>query len=69
MLAQPTKAILKQKIASELKRQNTVLIAHYYVDYELQILAEQTGGIVSDSLEMARFGNNCNASKYINIEA
>jgi quinolinate synthase len=24
-------------------------------------LAEETGGIVSDSLEMARFGQNCDA--------
>jgi quinolinate synthase len=35
---------------------NAVLIAHYYVDPEIQRLAEETGGIIADSLEMARFG-------------
>jgi quinolinate synthase len=39
-----------------LREQNAVLVAHYYVDEELQDLADQTGGFVSDSLEMARFG-------------
>lgn len=40
-----------------LKEQNAVLIAHYYVDQDLQELAEETGGYVSDSLDMAKFGN------------
>jgi quinolinate synthase len=40
-----------------LKRENAVLVAHYYTDADLQQLAEDTGGLVSDSLEMARFGN------------
>ena len=35
---------------------NAVLVAHYYVDGDLQDLAQETGGCVSDSLEMARFG-------------
>jgi quinolinate synthase len=35
-----------------------VLVAHYYVDADLQDLAEETGGCVSDSLEMARFGRD-----------
>jgi quinolinate synthase len=35
-----------------------VLVAHYYVDGDLQDLAEETGGCVSDSLEMARFGRD-----------
>jgi len=34
-----------------------VLVAHYYTSADLQDLAEETGGIVSDSLEMARFGH------------
>ena len=33
-------------------------MAHYYVDADLQDLAEETGGCVSDSLEMARFGRD-----------
>jgi quinolinate synthase len=45
--------------ARELLRQhNAVLIAHYYVDGDLQDLALETGGIVADSLEMARFGRD-----------
>lgn len=47
---------LKQEIKELLKARDAVLVAHYYVDGELQDLAEETGGCVSDSLEMARFG-------------
>jgi quinolinate synthase len=50
-------AQLRASIAAELKRQNAVLVAHYYCDPVIQALAEETGGCVSDSLEMARFGN------------
>lgn len=39
-----------------LKQHNAVLVAHYYTSPEVQALAEATGGCVSDSLEMARFG-------------
>ena len=41
-----------------MKEKNAVLVAHYYTDPEIQALAEETGGCVADSLEMARFGNN-----------
>ena len=41
-----------------LKRENAVLVAHYYTNEDLQMIAEETGGVVSDSLEMARFGND-----------
>ncbi|MEQ1667657.1 MAG: quinolinate synthase NadA, partial [Sulfuriferula sp.] len=37
--------------------QNAVLVAHYYTSADLQDLADATGGCVSDSLEMARFGH------------
>ncbi len=47
---------LTQRIATLLKKQNAVLVAHYYTDGKLQDLAEKTGGCVADSLEMARFG-------------
>ncbi|MBB5346569.1 quinolinate synthase NadA [Desulfoprunum benzoelyticum] len=47
---------LKQDIKTMLRRQNAVLVAHYYTDGALQDLAEETGGCVADSLEMARFG-------------
>ncbi len=49
---------LKERIKRLLKEKNAVLVAHYYVDAELQDLAEETGGCVSDSLEMARFGRD-----------
>jgi quinolinate synthase len=47
---------LKSRIKNLLKEQNAVLVAHYYTDGALQDLAEETGGCVADSLEMARFG-------------
>lgn len=50
------KIALKDEIRDLLKARDAVLVAHYYVDSELQDLAEETGGCVSDSLEMARFG-------------
>jgi len=39
-----------------LKQKNAVIVAHYYTDPVIQALAEDTGGCISDSLEMARFG-------------
>lgn len=47
---------LLDEIPRLLKARNAVLVAHYYVHPDLQDLAEQTGGLVADSLEMARFG-------------
>lgn len=49
---------LKAKIKALLKAKDAVLVAHYYTDEVIQALAEETGGCISDSLEMARFGNN-----------
>ena len=54
-----------ETIRAMLKRENAVLIAHYYTDPDIQKLAEETGGCVSDSLEMARFGANHSADKLI----
>ncbi|MEO6974409.1 MAG: quinolinate synthase NadA [Gallionella sp.] len=45
------------RIKRLLKEQDAVLVAHYYVHADLQDLAEATGGIVSDSLDMANFGH------------
>ncbi|HHO48307.1 MAG TPA: quinolinate synthase NadA [Desulfobacteraceae bacterium] len=45
------------RIKQLLRERNAVLVAHYYTDRDLQILADETGGCVSDSLEMARFGH------------
>ncbi len=55
-------ASLRAEIAAELKKQDAVLVAHYYCDPVLQALAEETGGCVADSLEMARFGSQHPAS-------
>jgi quinolinate synthase len=52
------KEALKERIRRLLKEKEAVLVAHYYVDADLQDLAEETGGCVSDSLEMARFGRD-----------
>jgi len=51
------KADLIARIKRMLIEQNAVLVAHYYVHPDLQDLAEATGGIVSDSLDMANFGH------------
>jgi len=51
-------AALKERIARLLKEKNAVMVSHYYVHPDLQDLAEATGGLVSDSLEMARFGRD-----------
>jgi quinolinate synthase len=55
---QPERVALKDKIRRLLKEKNAVMVSHYYVHPDLQDLAEETGGIVSDSLEMARFGRD-----------
>ena len=57
-LAPAPKHALKQRIADELRARNAVLVAHYYVDGDIQDLALETGGYVADSLEMARFGRS-----------
>lgn len=55
-LGSSEKAALITKIKKLLKQHNATLVAHYYVDDDLQALAEETGGKVADSLEMANFG-------------
>src|SRR6516225_8591704 len=50
------RARLKARAKALLEQHGAVLVAHYYVDGDLQDLALETGGCVADSLEMARFG-------------
>jgi len=57
VLGADERAALKARIKTLMKQQDAVLVAHYYTSADLQDLAEETGGCVSDSLEMARFGN------------
>jgi quinolinate synthase len=52
------RAATKARAAQLLKERGAVLVAHYYVDGDLQDLALETGGCVADSLEMARFGRD-----------
>ncbi len=56
------KAELIQKIKDLLIEKDAVLVAHYYTHADLQQLAEETGGFISDSLDMARFGKEHTAS-------
>lgn len=58
-------AELVQMIKQLLREKNAVLVAHYYTDARLQALAEETGGYVADSLEMARFGTRTTASTLV----
>jgi len=56
------KQFYRDKIKLLLKERDAVMVAHYYTDPEIQALAEETGGCVADSLEMARFGSQHQAS-------
>ena len=55
------RAELTERIKHLLDKHNATIVAHYYTDSDLQILADQTGGYVSDSLDMARFGHESDA--------
>lgn len=56
---------LKQQIRERLEAENAALVAHYYTADVVQDLAEETGGMVGDSLEMARFGKEHPATTLI----
>lgn len=58
---------LSEKIKSLLEKNNAALITHYYVDEQLQILTDVTGGYVGDSLGMADFGNRHPATMLVVI--
>ncbi|MBU2885019.1 quinolinate synthase NadA [Gilvimarinus agarilyticus] len=55
-LSEQERSDYKARIKALLTQHNAVLVAHYYTDPIIQELAEETGGCVADSLEMARFG-------------
>lgn len=65
ILTESEKIYYRKQIKQLLKQQNAVLVAHYYTDADLQQLAEETGGCVSDSLEMARFGHQHSAKTIV----
>ena len=54
-----------RQIKRLLREQDAMLVAHYYTDPDLQLLADETGGHVSDSLDMARFGHDANAATLV----
>jgi quinolinate synthase len=56
---------LIHEIKQLLRERDAVLVAHYYTDEDLQMIADETGGTVADSLEMARFGNRHPASTLV----
>jgi len=56
---------LKDKLLAQLKEQDAILVSHYYVDEDLQDLAEESGGKVADSLEMARYAYEHEASTIV----
>lgn len=66
---QPLSALEKpqviEKVKTLLREKDAALVAHYYVDADIQDLALETGGCVADSLEMARFGKNHPAKNLI----
>jgi len=48
-----------------LRERHATLVAHYYTDDAIQQLAEESGGCVADSLEMARFGAQHSATTLV----
>lgn len=56
---------ISQQVKKLLREKNAVIVAHYYTDPHIQALAEETGGVVADSLEMARFGSKHSAETLI----
>ena len=64
-LRREEKDTLKAEIRELLRQRQATLIAHYYVDGDVQDLAEETGGTVADSLEMARFSRDQGADTLV----
>lgn len=65
VLSEKEEQKLIARIKTLLKDTNGVLVAHYYTDGKLQKIAEETGGCVADSLEMARFGTESSAKTLV----
>ena len=65
VLSAARKDALKADIKRLLAERDAVLVAHYYVDGDIQDLADETGGCVADSLEMARFGRDHSATTLV----
>jgi len=61
IFSEQDKDFYRAEIKKLLIKNKAVLIAHYYVDAEIQKLAEETGGMIGDSLQMAKFGAESSA--------
>ncbi len=59
------RSALMERCAALLRAHDAALVAHYYTHPDLQDLAQATGGLVADSLEMARFGARHPASTLV----
>lgn len=59
------KGACRDEIKALLRARNAVLVAHYYTHADIQELTEETGGCVSDSLQMARFGKESDATTLV----
>ena len=57
------KAYYREKIKRLLKERNAVMVTHYYTDPEIQQLAEETGGCISDST-VGNGALRCKASRF-----
>ena len=64
-LSAEQQVVIREQIKQLLKDKKAVIVAHYYTDPLIQALAEETGGVVADSLEMARFGSRHDAETLI----
>ncbi len=53
------------RIRRLLEQHDAALVAHYYVHEDIQAIADESGGFVGDSLEMARFGRRHPASALV----
>ena len=56
---------LFKSITENLVVNNATLVSHYYVDPLIQQITEETNGFIGDSLEMAKFGSNCQTENLI----
>ena len=56
---------LFKSITENLAMNNATLVSHYYVDPLIQQITEETNGFIGDSLEMAKFGSNCQTENLI----
>ncbi|EAR08242.1 quinolinate synthase NadA [Reinekea blandensis] len=55
----------QSQIKQLLKDNDATLVAHYYCDPLVQAMAEASGGFIGDSLEMARYGRDVDASTVV----